>query len=146
MIYKDLLKINIYIIAVKLFIDCVSQMPERIYTSFLAGNWMTNVLLYLCLNLLITFLLFRFNNYLVNNIFLKKKNYLTDDTSPSSVIRIAIIICSYYIIITTGFALVNNMFSTFKVDFTMIGKVISLIISVFLLFFSDIIAKKSSNE
>lgn len=73
MIYRDLLKISIHIIAVKLFVDCVSQIPERIYGSSLAGNWITNVLLYLCLNLLIAFLLFRFSNYLINGIFLKEK-------------------------------------------------------------------------
>lgn len=146
MIYKDLLKISIYFIAVKLFVDCVSQIPERIYESSMTGNWMTNVLLYLCLNLSVSFLLFRFNNYLVNYIFSKKKNYLIDDANLSSFIWIAIIICSYYIIITTGFALINNIFSSFNVDLTMLEKVTSLIISVFLLLFSNTIAKKLSND
>lgn len=138
MIYRDLLKTSIYFIAVKLFVDSVSIIPEKIYNSFLMGNWIMNVFLYLCINLLIVFLLFKFSNSLVDRIFFKKKNYLND----SEIFRMSIILCSYYIIFMTGVSLINSIFSVFRIDFNMFNKIISIIISLFLLVFSNVIAKK----
>ncbi|CAH0265205.1 hypothetical protein SRABI04_03604 [Chryseobacterium sp. Bi04] len=142
MIYKNLFKISINFIAIKLFVDCISIVPEKIHESFLKGNWMNNVIFYLLLNFIIIFLLLRFNNYVVDKVFLKKENYLINK-DYLSIIKISIIICAYYIIFTTGFSLVSNIFFTNGIDFSIIiGKLSSIIISFLLLQFSDIIAEK----
>ncbi len=141
MIYRDLLKICIYFIAIKLFVDSVSIIPEKIYTSFLRGNWTMNVFLYVCLNFLIVFLLFRINNDLVDRLF-KKDNYLQIDINNSLIFRISVIICSYYIIFTTSFTLMSNI-SVLRIDFNILNKIISIIISLLLLLFSNTITKKT---
>ncbi|ASE62715.1 hypothetical protein CEQ15_15005 [Chryseobacterium indologenes] len=141
--YKDLFKISINFIAIKLFLDCISILPEKIYQSFIQGSWMTNVILYLLLNFLIVFLLLRLNKFLVGKIFPKKENYLNNDCNSLSIVEISIIICAYYSIFTTGFSLISNIFFTEGNNFSMIiGKLSSIIVSFLLLRFSDIIAKK----
>ncbi|ROI01535.1 hypothetical protein EGI16_16685 [Chryseobacterium sp. G0240] len=143
MIYKDLFKISINFIAIKLFIDCISMVPEKIYESFLKGNWVSNVMMYLLLNFIIVFLLLKFNNYLVDRFFSKKENYLNSEHDSLAIIKVSIVICAYYIILTTSFSLISNMFFTYGSNFSLIiGKLSSLIISFVLLQFSDVIAKK----
>lgn len=142
MVYRDLLKVTIYFIAIKLFVDCISKIPGKIYESFLTGNWMINVLLYLCLNFLIIFLLLKFNNYLIEKIFSKEKNYLEGKENLQTIIGFSIIACSYYMILTNGFSLINNIFSFLKINFSVIEKSVSIIISLLLLKFSDKITKR----
>ena len=141
MIYRDLLKISIYFIAIKLFVDCISKIPGRIYESFLTGNWTINVLLYLCLNFLIIFLLFTLNNYLIEKIFSKEKNYLKSKENSQMIIEFSIITCSYYMILTNGLSIINNIFSFLKINFSVIEKSVNIIISLLLLIFSDKIIK-----
>ncbi|KFF73513.1 hypothetical protein HX13_18745 [Chryseobacterium sp. P1-3] len=131
MIYKDLFKISINFIAIKLFIDCISIVPEKIHESFLKGNWINNVIVYLLLNFIIIFLLLRCNNYLVDKVFPKKENYLSNKNSLS-IIKVSIIICTYYIIFTTGFSLISSMIFTNGITFNIIiEKLSSIIISFF---------------
>lgn len=139
MIYRDLFKMTIYFIAIKLFVDSTSMIPERVYNSFLMGNWMVNLLLFFFSNLLIIFLLFIVNSYFIDKIF-KEKKYLKEENL--SLFKISIIICSYYIILTTSFSLIYSTFSVLKVDFNTISKITSIIISSLMLLFSDIIVKK----
>ena len=142
MVYRDLFKISIYVIAIKLFVDSMSMLSGKVYESLVAENWIINILLYLCLNFLAVFLLFKFNNYLVDKVFPKRKNYLNKDVNISSIFKISIVICSYYIILTTGFSLINNLFSILRIDSIVIGQIISIVISVLLLLFSNTITKK----
>jgi len=133
MTYKDLLKISIYFIAIKLFVNSISRIPEKVYTAFSTGEWLINVVSFIFLNFFIVAILLKLGNYFVDKIFSAKENYI--NTSTQSTAEISMIICSYYIILTQLFSVIINLFSTIKIDFNTVEKLTSIIISVFLIIF-----------
>jgi hypothetical protein len=131
--YKDLLKISIYFIAIKLFVDSISRIPEKIYTAFSTGEWLINVISFIFLNFFIVAILLKLGNYFVDKIFYAKGNYI--NTSTQSIAEISIIICSYYIILTQLSSVIVDLFSTMNINFNIIEKFAGIIISVFLIIF-----------
>lgn len=136
--YKDLLKISIYFIAIKLFVDSVSRIPEKVYIAFSKGEWLINVISFICLNFFIVILLVKIGNYFVNKITPKKINYL--NISKESLLEISTIICAYYIILTEVFSFIINI-SSLKFDFYTLEKLTILAISILLLIFSKKISE-----
>lgn len=131
--YKDLLKISIYFIAIKLFVDSISRIPEKVYTAFSTGEWLINVISFIFLNFFIIAILLKIGNYFVDKIFSAKGNYI--NTSTQSIAEISMIICSYYIILTQLFSVILNLFSKMNIDFNIVEKLTGIIISVFLVMF-----------
>ncbi|KFF13931.1 hypothetical protein IW15_00310 [Chryseobacterium soli] len=131
--YKDLLKISIYFIAIKLFVDSISRIPEKLYIAFSTGEWLINVISFIFLNFFIVAILIKVGNYFVDKIFSAKGNYI--NTSTQSIVEISMIICSYYIILIQLFSAIIDLFSKMNIDFNTVEKLTGIIISVFLIIF-----------
>ncbi|SHJ26732.1 hypothetical protein SAMN05443429_1231 [Cruoricaptor ignavus] len=144
MIYKDLLKVSIYFVAIKLFIDFGSQLPERIYNSFYlkTGSLSVDVLLYTLINLFFIILLLAKGGFFVDILFKEKKELLKESfKSSNAVLKIALIVCSYYVILNSLFSLIMIL-PNFQFNSYTLGVLMNIIISFLILFFSEKISVK----
>ncbi|WP_187478106.1 hypothetical protein [Amniculibacterium sp. G2-70] len=137
MIYRDLLKISVYFIAIKLLIDFSSKLPERIYNTFCLniGNVITNILLYALINIFVIALLIVKGGFIVEFFFKKNESFLKEINKSNVLFRVALIVCSYYVIISNMFSFVTTL-PAFTFGLDTIEIFVSIAISLLLVLFS----------
>lgn len=143
MIYRDLLKISIYFVAIKLFIDFSSQLPEKIYNIFYlkTGGIGLNIIFYSLINLFFIMLLIIKGGFFIDRVFKGSDNFFKEDLKSNTPFKIALVVCAYYVILNSLFSLLASM-TSFQFNLYAVGIFVSIIISLLILFFSDKIANK----
>ena len=143
MIYRDLLKISIYFIAIKLFIDFSSVLPEKLYNIFYLKTIKIElyIIFYSLINLFFIMFLILIGKYLVDKIFKTRGSFFNRDLKSNALFKIALVACAYYSILNSIFSLLS-LLSSFQFKLYVLSIFANIIISLLILFFSDIIINK----
>jgi len=142
MIYKDLLKIGVHFIAVKLFIDFSSKLPERFYNFFYLKSIDigVHIVLDILMNLFFLIALIKGGEFAINQSQFKE-NYLRENLTSAKILRISMILCGYFIILNNIISFIFSIIPTFKTTIYTVEIFTSTIISLLMVFSADKIAK-----